>query len=143
MGVTESAIFDVNLKFLCSFLYTMTGSACAAIVCTLTSTTANAIGVGGIPGILSIQPQYMPSFALAMLVAIAVPFVLTVAVGKQKGIDKQAQAAQAEADETAAKEAKLAEIAKNVESEHEIKAYLDGQVIRLKKLATAYFLKEC
>jgi hypothetical protein len=51
-----------------------------------TSTTANAIGVGGIPGILSIQPAYMLSFALCMVIAIVVPFVLTVSVGKKKGI---------------------------------------------------------
>ena len=51
-----------------------------------TSTTANAIGVGGIPGILSIQPAYMLSFAVCMLIAIVIPFVLTVIVGKKKGI---------------------------------------------------------
>ena len=139
LGVTEPAIFGVNLPKFFPFICAMTGSACAAVVCTLTSTTANAIGVGGIPGILSIQPQYMPSFAFAMLVAIAVPFVLTVALGKQKRIDKQAQAAQAEADEAAAKEAKLAEIAKNVESEREIKAYLDGEVIPLKEIGDGVF----
>ena len=48
--------------------------------------TANAIGVGGIPGILSIQPAYMLSFALCMAIAIVVPFVLTVIVGKKKGV---------------------------------------------------------
>jgi glucose-like phosphotransferase system IIB component len=47
---------------------------------------SNAIGVGGIPGILSIQPAYMLSFALCMVIAIVVPFVLTVSVGKKKGI---------------------------------------------------------
>ena len=52
----------------------------------LRATTANAIGVGGIPGILSIQPAYMLSFALCMVIAIVVPFVLTVSVGKKKGI---------------------------------------------------------
>ena len=47
---------------------------------------SNAIGVGGIPGILSIQPAYMLSFALCMAIAIVVPFVLTVIVGKKKGV---------------------------------------------------------
>ena len=61
-------------------------SAIAAVVCVATSTTANAIGVGGIPGILSIQPAYMLSFALCMAIAIVVPFVLTVIVGKKKGV---------------------------------------------------------
>ena len=64
----------------------MIGSAIAAVVCVATSTTANAIGVGGIPGILSIQPAYMLSFALCMAIAIVVPFVLTVIVGKKKGV---------------------------------------------------------
>ena len=47
---------------------------------------SNAIGVGGIPGILSIQPAYMLSFALCMAIAIVVAFVLTVIVGKKKGV---------------------------------------------------------
>lgn len=84
LGVTEPAIFGVNLKYKFPFLCGMIGSALAAVVCVATKTTANAIGVGGIPGILSIQPQYMASFAICMVIAIAVPFVLTVAVGKKK-----------------------------------------------------------
>ena len=86
LGVTEPAMFGVNLKFHFPFICGMIGSAIAAVVCVATSTTANAIGVGGIPGILSIQPAYMLSFALCMVIAIVVPFVLTVSVGKKKGI---------------------------------------------------------
>ena len=44
------------------------------------------IAVSGIDGILSIQPAYMLSFALCMVIAIVVPFVLTVSIGKKKGI---------------------------------------------------------
>ena len=86
LGVTEPAMFGVNLKYHFPFVCGMIGSAVAAVVCVFTSTTANAIGVGGIPGILSIQPAYMLSFAVCMLIAIVVPFVLTVIVGKKKGI---------------------------------------------------------
>lgn len=86
LGVTEPAIFGVNLKFAFPFICGMIGSSMAAIVCVATKTTANAIGVGGIPGILSIQPRYMGMFAICMVIAIAVPFGLTVAVGKKKGI---------------------------------------------------------
>lgn len=96
LGVTEPAIFGVNLKYFFPFICGMTGSACAAVLCVSTGTTANAIGVGGIPGILSMQPQTMPTFAMAMMIAIAVPFVLTVIVGKKKGIDKQSQSEAAE-----------------------------------------------
>jgi len=84
LGVTEPAMFGVNLKHNFPFLCGMIGSACAAVVCVATSTTANAIGVGGLPGILSIQPAYMGSFAICMLIAVVVPFVLTCAVGKRK-----------------------------------------------------------
>ena len=86
LGVTEPAMFGANMKLQFPFLCGMIGSALAAVVCVATSTTANAIGVGGLPGILSIQPAYMLSFALCMGIAIVVPFVLTVAVGKKKGI---------------------------------------------------------
>ena len=86
LGVTEPAMFGVNLKLSFPFLCGMIGSAIAGVVCTATSTTANAIGVGGLPGILSIQPQYMLSFAVCMLIAVVVPFVLTVMVGKKKHV---------------------------------------------------------
>ena len=84
LGVTEPAMFGVNLKHNFPFISGMIGSALAAIVCVATSSTANAIGVGGIPGILSMQPQSMLSFLICMLIAIVVPFVLTVTLGKKK-----------------------------------------------------------
>lgn len=84
LGVTEPAMFGVNLKYVFPFVCGMIGSACAAVVCVATGSTANAIGVGGIPGILSMQPQYMLSFAVCMLIAIAVPFLLTIIIGKKK-----------------------------------------------------------
>jgi PTS system trehalose-specific IIC component len=40
----------------------------------------------GLPGILSIQPQYMGYFGICMAIAVVVPFVLTLAIGKKKGI---------------------------------------------------------
>ena len=86
LGVTEPAMFGVNLKYNFPFFCGMIGSAVAGIVCTATSTTANSVGVGGLPGILSIQPASMLSFALCMAIAMVVPFVLTVAMGKKKGV---------------------------------------------------------
>ena len=84
LGVTEPAIFGVNLKRGFPFVCGMIGSGIAAIVCVATGTTANAIGVGGLPGILSIQPPYMGSFAVCTVIALATPFLLTVIVGKKK-----------------------------------------------------------
>ena len=45
---------------------------------------ALSIGVGGIPGILSIMFEYWAVFALCMAIAIVVPFVLTMTVGKRQ-----------------------------------------------------------
>lgn len=84
LGVTEPAIFGVNLKRGFPFVCGMIGSGIAAVVCVATNTTANAIGVGGLPGILSIQPQFMAPFAVCMAIAFAVPFLLTVVVGKKR-----------------------------------------------------------
>ena len=86
LGVTEPAMFGVNLKYNFPFFCGMIGSAVAGIVCTATSTTANSVGVGGLPGILSIQSASMLSFALCMVIAIVIPFVLTVIMGKKKGV---------------------------------------------------------
>ena len=86
LGVTEPAMFGVNLKYNFPFICAMIGSGIAGAFSVMTSSTANSIGVGGLPGILSMQPQSMGTFAIAMLIAIAVPFVLTVIIGKRKNI---------------------------------------------------------
>ena len=100
LGVTEPAIFGVNLKHTFPFVCGMIGSACAAIICVATGTIANAIGVGGIPGILSIRPSSMVTFAIAMIPAIVLPFVLTTIVGKKKLNEVPADAEEApEAEE--------------------------------------------
>jgi PTS system trehalose-specific IIC component len=83
-------MFGVNLKYVFPFVCAMIGSSIAGIICTATSTAANAIGVGGLPGILSINSKYFLSFALCMLVAVVVPFALTYLVGRRKGIDRGA-----------------------------------------------------
>lgn len=84
LGVTEPALFGVNLKYGFPFVCGMIGSGIAAVISVGSGVMANAIGIGGIPGILSIKPQNMLMFAVAMIVAIVVSFVLTLIVGKKK-----------------------------------------------------------
>lgn len=55
----------------------MIGSSIAGFLSVTFNVTAASIGIGGLPGILSIQPKYMIPFAGIMLVAIIVPMVLT------------------------------------------------------------------
>ncbi|UYI47783.1 PTS trehalose transporter subunit IIBC [Vibrio natriegens] len=83
LGVTEPAMYGINLKYKFPMLSAMIGSACAAAVCGSAGVMANGIGVGGLPGILSIQPQFWGVFALAMLVAIVVPAGLTLILYKR------------------------------------------------------------
>lgn len=77
LGVTEPALFGVNVKYIYPFVAGMTGSALAGMLSVIFNVTAASIGIGGLPGILSIQPQYMLPFAETMLVAIVVPMLLT------------------------------------------------------------------
>lgn len=129
LGVTEPAIFGVNLKRGFPFFCGMIGSGIAAVVCVATGTTANAIGVGGIPGILSIQPPYMVSFAVCAVIAVAVPFVLTVAVGKKRlqaeTVDNTVEQTETAAEETLA--------------DNQFMAFLTGKAIPLAEVADGVF----
>lgn len=84
LGVTEPAMFGVNLKYKFPFYSAMVGSSIAGIISTSFRVQASAIGVGGLPGILSIMPQYMLIWALAAVEAIVVPFLLTYTIGRKK-----------------------------------------------------------
>ncbi|WP_251550694.1 PTS system trehalose-specific EIIBC component [Neobacillus muris] len=82
LGVTEPAMFGINLKYGFPFLAAMIGSMIAAVVSVGSDVMANSIGVGGLPGILSIQPKHMLMFAICMVIAIVVPFFLTIIFAK-------------------------------------------------------------
>ena len=96
LGVTEPAMFGVNLKYTFPFVCAMIGSSLAGLLSVVTNCTANAVGVGGLPGILSMQPDSWAMFAVCMLIVLVVPFVLTVFVGSKKGIREEAEASAAE-----------------------------------------------
>ena len=82
LGVTEPALFGVSLKYIYPFVAGMIGSGIAGLFCTSFNITANAIGIGGLPGILSIQAKYMSLFAINMVIAVVVPFVLSLVFRK-------------------------------------------------------------
>ena len=151
LGVTEPAIFGVNLKYGFPFICGMIGSAVSAVVCVMTSTTANAVGVGGIPGILSIQPKYMGSFAICMVIAIVIPMVLTMIIGKKK-ISLADRMGTADAEEKNASEENCSEVAEEVEKSevpaeqkngsaqnNSLSAFLTGKVIPLKEVNDGVF----
>lgn len=147
LGVTEPAIFGVNLKYGFPFICGMIGSAISAVVCVMTSTTANAVGVGGIPGILSIQPKYMGSFAICMVIAFVIPMTLTFIVGKKKlsmadrvgagdsadTVDVSAEAGSISATENT----ETTEL--NGDGANTLRAFLTGKVIPVKEVNDGVF----
>lgn len=78
LGVTEPALFGINIKFVYPFVAGMIGSAFAGMISVGMGVASFNIGVGGLPGILSIIPQHYVGFLIAMAVAIFVPLILTI-----------------------------------------------------------------
>lgn len=82
LGVTEPALFGVNKKYEFPFICAVIGSSAAALFAVHQQIMAASIGVGGLPGIFSILPRFIPSYLIALFIAVGIPFVLTLIVGK-------------------------------------------------------------
>ena len=145
LGVTEPALFGVNLKYVFPLVCGMIGSAIAAMVSVGFGVQAVSIGVGGIPGILSIYSQYWGIFLVCMLIAIVVPFVLTFLVGSRK---LSAADRYGEADENAAA-SNDAVVSENVTAAVDpaaggtaggtLKSPLDGRIIPIEEIPDEVF----
>ena len=144
LGVTEPALFGVNLKYGFPLVCGMIGSGVAAVISIGTGVTAYSIGVGGLPGILSIMPQYWVSFLIAMLAAIVIPFVLTLAVGKVRLAAEDRlgeEAAPAAAEPAPAAEAAPAPRAEEAPAAQAItvKAPLSGKILPIEEVPDEVF----
>lgn len=141
LGVTEPALFGVNLKYMFPLVCGMIGSSCAAMISVGFGVQALGIGVGGIPGILSIKPEYYGYFILAMAVAVAVPFTLTFFVGRirlsmeeRNGKPAENNRSEVEIPESVAEPVK--------ENLCELKAILDGPVIAVEDVEDEVFSRK-
>ncbi|MBA2878112.1 PTS system trehalose-specific IIC component [Anoxybacillus kamchatkensis] len=85
LGITEPAMFGVNLRFRYPFISALIGSAIAGIFITINKVQASSIGVGGLPGFLSIFPDKWAPFFIGMAIVLIVPFTLTYILAKTKG----------------------------------------------------------
>ena len=108
LGVTEPALFGVNVKYIYPFVAGMIGSSIAGLLSVTFNITAASIGIGGLPGILSIQPQYMLPFAMIMLVAVVVPMALTFFFRKAGLFTKTEDSTELQAEFAAQEEAEFA-----------------------------------
>ena len=98
LGVTEPALFGVNLKYGFPLICGMIGSSVAAVISVGFGVQAFSIGVGGLPGIISIKSEYWMAFIMAMIAAVVIPFLLTLVVGKKKLHQKEQHVQSGEAE---------------------------------------------
>ena len=134
LGVTEPAIFGVNLKAGFPFISGMIGSGIAGALAVSTGVMANAVGVGGIPGILSIKTEFMAVFAICMLIVLVVPFILTWIMGKKKLTLQERGIAAAEVDT-----AKEMDAAAPSKKEQVLMSVLTGKIIPIEEVPDDVF----
>ncbi|MFS9021651.1 PTS system trehalose-specific EIIBC component [Streptococcus cristatus] len=139
LGVTEPALFGVNVKYIYPFVAGMIGSSIAGLLSVTFNITANAIGIGGLPGILSIQAKYMLPFAGVMLVAIAVPMALTFFFRKAGFFTKTEDDTELQAEFAAQEEAEFAHQETKIVAPVEIVSPLAGQVKELSQVTDPVF----
>lgn len=137
LGVTEPALFGVNVKYVYPLVAGMSASALSGLLSTVFGVQANSIGIGGLPAILSIKPQYWAIFAIIMVVDIVVAMVLTFLFHKTGFLTKteengHAQEALKEASEGLVEPTVLAETA-------EVGSPLAGQVKPLSQATDPVF----
>ena len=127
MGITEPAIFGVNLRYFKPFVCGCIGGACGALFSSITQLGASGTGVTGLFGVLlclNMPVQYV----LMMAISIGVSFVLTWLFGYK---DEETQAAPENegTPEKAAPENEGAANAETEKTEMSIYAPVQGNVI--------------
>ncbi|WRM40664.1 PTS system trehalose-specific EIIBC component [Bacillus velezensis] len=73
LGITEPAIFGVNLRYKFPFVIAMISSGIAGMFISVKGVLASSVGVGGVPGIFSIMSRYWGPFAIGMLIVLILP----------------------------------------------------------------------
>ncbi|ATH94710.1 PTS system trehalose-specific EIIBC component [Bacillus glycinifermentans] len=84
LGITEPAIFGVNLRYRFPFIIAMISSGLAGMYISSQGVLASSVGVGGVPGIFSIMSQYWGAFAIGMAIVLVAPFAGTYVYARMK-----------------------------------------------------------
>ncbi|MBM7635348.1 sucrose-specific PTS transporter subunit IIBC [Streptococcus saliviloxodontae] len=101
LGITEPAVFGVNLKYRFPFFCALVGSAAAAAIAGLWKVIGVSLGSAGVLGFLSIQAKSIVFFIICEILSFAIAFAVTYFYGKTKAADvfaAEAATAEAEAD---------------------------------------------
>lgn len=143
LGITEPAVFGVNLKYRFPFFCALVGSAIAAAIAGLLKVIAVSLGSAGVLGLISINPKSIPFYLICEVISFAIAFAITYYYGKTKEAKvfeagAAVAAAEAEVEEHgSAKEE--ASAAKTEVSEETIYSPVDGQIVELEKVNDPVF----
>lgn len=103
LGITEPAIFGVNLRFMKPLVCGMAGGAVGALFGSIFHIGATSYGVTGIPGFLTTL-DYSAQYAIMLAVSFAVAFALTWFTWKEDPEDAKVTAAKTDDAPTATEE---------------------------------------
>ena len=143
MGITEPAIFGVNLRFFKPFIAGCIGGGCGALYASLVHLGAKGTGVTGIFGILLCLNQPL-QYIIEMAISVGVAFVISFIIYKDK--EPATQTAKTEsAVENKETEANTEETESSVErtvSVEEITSPVNGTVVPTAEVADETFASE-
>lgn len=77
LGITEPAIFGINLRFIKPFIFGLIGGACSGAFVSIIKLAGNGMGITVIPGILLYLNSNIVGYLISNLIAIGVTFTLT------------------------------------------------------------------
>lgn len=144
LGITEPALFGVNLKYRFPFFCALIGSAVGAAVAGLTNVIAVSLGAAGFLGFLSIDASSIPMYIICELLSFAVAFALTLMYGKTKAaavfeVENVASVADSAKAETATTAALEKEVETGLISEETLVSPLSGEVVALENVNDPVF----
>ncbi|MCH4207845.1 MAG: sucrose-specific PTS transporter subunit IIBC [Solobacterium sp.] len=84
LGITEPAMFGVTLKMRYPFIAAMIGSAVGSAWLAYKHVLAIALGAAGLPGFISVRPADWGNFAIGIILAMAVSFLMTFVLAKRQ-----------------------------------------------------------
>ena len=88
LGITEPAMFGVNLRYRHAFISAMIGSGLASAFIAAFNVKAIALGAAGFLGVASIKPDSLAMYSIGMVISFAVAFVLSMILGKRAQVKK-------------------------------------------------------
>lgn len=89
LGITEPAVFGVNLRFVRPFIMSMIGGGVGGFLASLFGLRATGMSITGIPGTLLYLNEQLPLYILVNVVAFAVAFALTWLFGFNRKMEDQ------------------------------------------------------